>query len=70
MVRPASSRQLAVSLTDAAARLGVHRDTLRAAISRGEVPAARIGRRWVVPLHALDGLLGVAAPNVNQEVAE
>lgn len=33
-----------VSLTDAASRLGVHPNTLRAACKRGEFPHVRIGR--------------------------
>jgi excisionase family DNA binding protein len=40
----------ALTIGEAAQRLGVHRETLRAAIARGEVPAARLGRRWLVPV--------------------
>ncbi|MGA3354791.1 MAG: helix-turn-helix domain-containing protein [Acidimicrobiales bacterium] len=47
----------ALSIAEAASRLGVHRQTLRAAIRRGELPAARLGRRWLVPVAALDRLL-------------
>ena len=46
-----------LTIADAAARLGVHRQTLRAAIERGDVRAVRIGRRWLVPLAAIDELL-------------
>jgi excisionase family DNA binding protein len=41
----------------AAQRLGVHRETLRAAIQRGEVPACRIGRRWLVPALVVERLV-------------
>jgi excisionase family DNA binding protein len=50
----------ALTIGQAASRLGVHRETLRAAIERGEVPAARLGRRWLVPVAALDRLLAPA----------
>jgi excisionase family DNA binding protein len=49
----------ALTIGEAAHRLGVHRATLRAAIDRGEVPAARIGRRWLVPIAVLDRILGI-----------
>lgn len=47
----------ALTITEAAARLGIHRQTLRAAIERGDVRAVRIGRRWLVPVAAIDELL-------------
>ncbi len=46
------------TIAEAAARLGIHRQTLRAAIERGDVRAVRIGRRWLVPVAAIDELLG------------
>ncbi len=45
------------TIVEAAARLGIHRQTLRAAIERGDVRAVRIGRRWLVPVAAIDELL-------------
>ena len=48
----------ALTIGEAARRLGVHRETLRAAIERGEVPASRLGRRWLVPIAAIEDLLG------------
>ena len=50
-------RRLALTISEAAVRLGVHRETLRAAIDRGEIPAVRLGRRWLVPIAAIDQLL-------------
>lgn len=47
----------ALSIAEAAAQLGVHRLTLRASIDRGEIRAIRIGRRWLIPVSALDDLL-------------
>lgn len=44
---------------EAAARLGVDKLTLYAAIRRGEspVPVIKVGRRYLIPAHALDRLL-------------
>ncbi len=54
---PAPSERQAVTIGEASQRLGVHRETLRAAIERGEFPASRIGRRWLVPVAAVERLL-------------
>ena len=45
-----------LTISEAAERLGLHRLTLRAAIDRGEVPAVQIGRRWLVPVAAVERL--------------
>jgi excisionase family DNA binding protein len=50
-------RRRTLSLAEAAAQLGLHRTTLRGAIDRGEVPAVRIGRRWLIARQVLDDLL-------------
>jgi excisionase family DNA binding protein len=39
--------------------LGLHRQTLAAAIRRGELPAVRLGRKVLVPRTALDRLLAI-----------
>ena len=52
-----SDDPLVFTIVEAAARLGIHRQTLRAAIERGDVRAVRIGRRWLVPVAAIDELL-------------
>ncbi|MGI8927234.1 MAG: helix-turn-helix domain-containing protein [Tepidiformaceae bacterium] len=44
---------LALSVPDAAAKLGVGRNTLYAAVNRGDVPSIRIGRRLLIPTSAL-----------------
>ncbi|MGA2806304.1 MAG: helix-turn-helix domain-containing protein [Acidimicrobiales bacterium] len=59
-----SAEPQALTIGQAAIRLGVHRETLRAAIERGEIPAARLGRRWLVPVAALDRLLALPAATV------
>ena len=52
-----SDEPIAVSIAEAAARLGIHRQTLRAAIERGDLRAVRVGRRWLIPIAAIDELL-------------
>jgi excisionase family DNA binding protein len=54
---PAPLERQALTIGEAAKRLGVHRETLRSAIERGEIPAARLGRRWLVLPAPLDDLL-------------
>lgn len=49
--------RLVISLAEAAERLGIHRQTLRAAIKRGDLRAVRVGRRWLIPVAAIDELL-------------
>jgi excisionase family DNA binding protein len=66
MSTPASRRE-ALPIGEAARRLGIHRDTLRAAIRRGEVPATRVGRRWLVPVAVLDRLLDPGSPSTRDE---
>ena len=52
---------LAIGLDEAARRLGVHRQTLRAAIDRGDLPALHIGKRWLVSPEAIRHLLESAS---------
>ena len=51
----------AFSVSEVAVMLGLHRQTLAAAIRRGELPSVRIGRKVLVPSEALDRLLCVGA---------
>ena len=53
-----SDEPIVLTITEAAARLGIHRQTLRAAIERGDLRAVRVGRRWLIPVAAIDELLG------------
>ncbi len=52
-----SDEPIVYTIAQAAARLGIHRQTLRAAIERGDLHAVRVGRRWLVPVEAIDELL-------------
>ena len=51
-----------LTIIEAARRLGVHRETVRRAIERREVPAVRLGRRWLVPVQAVEDLLAGRRP--------
>ena len=53
-----SDEPIVLTIAEAATRLGVHRQTLRAAIERGDLHAVRVGRRWLVPVAAIEELLG------------
>jgi excisionase family DNA binding protein len=55
--RPTTANQLderlTLSVAEAAARLGISRTAAYEAIRTGAVPSLRIGRRLLVPMHAL-----------------
>jgi excisionase family DNA binding protein len=38
-----------LTLKEVIAATGLYRDTVYKAVVRGEIPAVRIGRRWLVP---------------------
>jgi len=54
---PDPEEQPTLTVAEAAKLLRVSRDTLYAAVDRGEVPAFRWGRRIVIPTAALRALL-------------
>ncbi len=47
----------AVSIKTAAELLSVSAATVRACILRGELPTCRVGRRVLIPMHAIDELV-------------
>lgn len=53
-----------VSVPEAAAILGIGRNTVYVAVRRGEIPALRIGKRIVIPRGQLREMLGERAPEV------
>lgn len=50
-----------VTVEEAAQILGIGRNSAYEAVRRGELPAIRIGRRFVIPKAALERLLAAAA---------
>lgn len=54
---PAPIGRLAISVEEAAERLGISRTSAYLACQRGELPSRLIGRRRVVPLAALERCL-------------
>jgi excisionase family DNA binding protein len=55
-------RRLTLTVEEAAERLGISRAHAYEAVREGEIPSIRIGRRILVPIAALDKLLGSAMP--------
>jgi excisionase family DNA binding protein len=52
-------KSLVVSVPEAARLLGISRTHAYELVTRGELTHVRLGRRIVVPKHAIDALLGV-----------
>jgi excisionase family DNA binding protein len=48
---------LAVNVLEAARRLGVSPRTIATLLARGELASRRVGRRRVIPVHALENFL-------------
>jgi excisionase family DNA binding protein len=53
----ATSESLTLSVTEAAGLLGISRALAYELIARGDLPSLRLGRRVVVPRHALTALV-------------
>jgi excisionase family DNA binding protein len=51
---------MVVTVPDAARMLGISRAHAYELVTRGELAHVRLGRRIVVPKHAIDALLGLA----------
>jgi excisionase family DNA binding protein len=52
--RPLSKNVATITVVQAAARLGIGRNQVYEAAARGDLPALRIGHRWVIPAAAFD----------------
>ena len=50
-----------VSVEEAARRLGIGRNQAYTAAAKGEIPAMRVGKRWLIPAATLARLLGEVA---------
>ena len=62
--------KLAMTVSEAACRLGIGRNSAYEAVRRGEIPTIRIGKRLLVPVSALDRLLnGTSEQSRSEEPA-
>ena len=61
------SRRQTRTITEVAKLLGIGRNQAYEAARRGEIPSIRIGKRLVVPLVALERMLGVNSQESCQE---
>jgi excisionase family DNA binding protein len=55
-----------LTVEQAAKLLGIGRNQTYEAVARGELPAMRIGRRWIIPTLRLLKLLGVGTDDVEE----
>lgn len=69
VTRVSGAERRAFSVSEAADMLGLHRQTIAAAIRRGELPSVRLGRKVLVPRAALDRLLATEPPLVEHREA-
>jgi excisionase family DNA binding protein len=51
------AKRRTLTVEEAAQRLGIGRNAAYLGVQRGEIPAIRLGRRWLVPTDRLDRLL-------------
>jgi excisionase family DNA binding protein len=56
-----STTRQALTVTEAADMLGISRGLAYELVSRGDIPAVRLGRRLVVPRKAIDAMLDPGA---------
>lgn len=52
-----ASDRLTLTVEEAAARLGISRTLAYELVRQGKIPSLRLGRRRLVPVHALDLML-------------
>lgn len=68
VTKPASERRT-VSVAEVGAALGLHPNTVYLAIARGDVPAVKLGRQYLIPRNWLEALLVLSAPRRSEPVA-
>jgi excisionase family DNA binding protein len=59
-MKTTEKNQLAIDVGTAARRIGLSRNGMYEAVARGEIPSIRIGRRLLIPVHALEALFAKA----------
>jgi excisionase family DNA binding protein len=60
-----SDSRLVLSVTEAAAALGISRAHAYELVARGELPSLRLGRRIVVPRRGLERLLDTSVDDID-----
>ena len=55
--KPVSPDALTITIDETAQKLRIGRNQAYEAVKRGDIPAIRVGARWLVPIKALDELL-------------
>ena len=55
--KPPAPEAATITVDEAALRLRIGRNQTYEAVRRGDIPAIRVGARWLVPTVALDRLL-------------
>ena len=65
-----NGKRKTITVTEAAAWLGISRQTAYQEVRTGAIPSIRLGRRILVPVHALEALLSCTgdAPSGNAAV--
>jgi excisionase family DNA binding protein len=60
--KPAPPEAVTITVDEAATRLRIGRNQAYEAVRRGDIPAIRVGARWLVPTVALERLLSCDPP--------
>ncbi len=68
MARDKSSQRVTLTVTEAAEKLGICRNSAYEAAKRGEIPTIKIGRLVLVPVARLDQLLSGGAERQFQPI--
>ena len=63
----ASGGELVWSVEETARRLGISRAHAYELVARHELPSLRLGRRIVVPRHAIESMLGLSASTIAED---
>ena len=70
MVSEGQSQRLTYTIEEAARLIGIGRSSAYQAAQTGEIPTVRIGRRLLVPVQALEGLLATVGSNTSPNIQE
>ena len=54
-----------LNVAEAAEMLGLSEASIYVAVRKGEIPSVRIGKRWLIPRHYIDKLIGGSTAEVS-----